>query len=471
MRKLLYFLFSLNLICVPVYAGTISIEPFTSGADVTIAHLESQRTTISNVINGNIEGGTNIKSGSLVSADFANSVSIVKFRDEAFNDFTFSGMLPATSASLTSDISAGISYVNGARIDNSAQSHTYTASKDTYVYITAGGSYAFEEVANGASAPSTPSNSLLLAKAVTSGTAITSVSDLRTLAIQITANTSNFPLDYRDQALVVRDSGTTMHVEPGQIAIGQTLYTNTSDTSSYSTATAANWIDGVAPTMANLKFYVYAYNNSGTTYDVKYSTVDPVNSDTSSGTSGTLRYYTTGGVTYRAIGWVSADSTGAVDAARGQFHDVGITNQARSESGTVTTGTTLIPDDNTTPQISEGIAFLNLTFRPTNVNNRLIIDIVVCYAHSSSSNFAVCLFRDSTANALATQREFKTADDTAVVSYRYSMLAGTLTPINFKVRCGGGTAGTTTFNGRAGADVYNGTLWSSLTVTEVQTNG
>mgnify|MGYP003394601306 CR=1 FL=1 len=98
MKKLL-FLLSL-LFSTSAWAGTISIQPWTSNNDVTIDHLESQRTTIQNVINGGLDN-SNIKTGGIESANEANTISIVKFRDEAFNDFTFSGMLPVTSATLS----------------------------------------------------------------------------------------------------------------------------------------------------------------------------------------------------------------------------------------------------------------------------------------------------------------------------------------------------------------------------------
>src|SRR3990167_2348160 len=211
-------------------ATTISISPFVSNNDVTISALETQRTTIQNWANGNIDGTSNIIAGGIVSANEAVSISIVKFRDEAFNDFTFSGMLPVTDATLTSNISAGISYINGVRVETNSTAHTYTASKDTYVYIGANGSFSFEEVANGASAPATPANSLLLATVITDSDNITSVTDSRTLSIAITANSSNFAADYRDQAFIIRDSTTAVHAEPGQISVGNTFYTITTDT-------------------------------------------------------------------------------------------------------------------------------------------------------------------------------------------------------------------------------------------------
>lgn len=469
MRRLLIFSF-LMIMSSPVFAGTISIQPFISGNDVTIARLESQRTTLSNVINGNIEGGINIKAGSLVSQDFSNAVSIVTFRDEAFNNFTFTGMVPATSANLTSDISSGTSYVDGIRIQKNAESHTYTASKDTYVYIHSGGYYVYQEVANGAAAPSDPANTLLLAKVVTSGTAITSVSDLRTTSIQITVNSSNFSSDYRNGALVVRDSTTAFHVEPGQISIGNSNYTNTSDTSSKTISTGTNWIEGSAPNLVGLKFYVYAYNNSGTGFDFKYASADPVYSDASGNSNGTLRYYTTGGTTYRALAWISGDPTGVVQShAYSQLSDKDTRNHVYFKRGTAATGTTAIPDDDTNPEITDGDEYFEVAFRPTNANNKVKIDVQVNGSASATVRRAVSIIQDTTTNAIASWRCTGPNDTLSPCIGSYEYTPGNTNLTRFKVRAGvdaGG--GTFTLNGETGGRKFGGALYSFISVTEIE---
>jgi len=114
---------------------------------------------------------------------------LLRFED-LFTDFVVSGLLPATSVNLTSDISAGQAYVQGRRVYVPTTSHTYTASKDIYVDVDHNGNYTFSEVGNGASAPSIADNSIRLAKVVTDATSITSVSDLRNLELAITVNDS-----------------------------------------------------------------------------------------------------------------------------------------------------------------------------------------------------------------------------------------------------------------------------------------
>lgn len=458
------------LVSQSAYAGTISVQPFISGNDVTIARLETQRTTFQNVINGNIEGGNqNIKAGSITSSDLATAVNTVTFRDEAFNDWTYSGMLATTSGTLSTTISAGVSYINGVRVQTSATAHTFTASKDTYVYINAGGYFDYQEVANGAAAPATPANELLLFKAVTSGTAVTSVTDSRTTSIQITANSSNFPLDYRNEALISLDSTTAVHAEPGQIAIGNLAYSNTADTTSKSTATAANWIEGVAQPIKNMKFYVYAYNNSGTGFDIKYSSADPVYADTDLTTGGTLRYYQANSVNYRALAYISADTSSTIQGSGfAQFKDTSTANSVTLTRTDTTTSATVLPYDNTIPQSNEGGEFFAVPFKLTNINNRVKIDVNVNLANSGGSLTTIALFKDATASA------FYAAGDGGVTSGRnhnfrlttYTTLPDTNIHI-FRLRAGC-DVGTTTLNGEGGTAIYGGVISSNVTITEIE---
>ena len=380
-------------------------------------------------------------------------------------------MLPVTDATLTSNISAGISYINGVRVETNSTAHTYTASKDTYVYIGANGSFSFEEVANGASAPATPANSLLLATVITDSDNITSVTDSRTLSIAITANSSNFAADYRDQAFIIRDSTTAVHAEPGQISVGNTFYTITTDTSSLSTATAGNWIEGAAPILNNLKFYVYAYNNSGTTWALKYASADPVNSDTSSNTGGTLRYYTTGGTTYRVLAWISADSTGAIQTYNfSNWADKGIINQVTYQTSTLQTTTATTPYDNTIPQISEGAEFMNIPFKPTNANSKLIIEAgSQALTASANTEIVIALHQDTTADALqAGVVEPAAAANENGFYMKHVVSAASTTLRIYRIRMGTPSGSTISFNGQAASAIFLGTSNSFLRVTEVE---
>jgi len=107
------------------------------------------------------------------------------------SDTVITGLLPATSTTLASDISDGTAYSQGRRIVKATTSKTYTASKDTYVDLKGDGTYVFTEVLNAAAAPAIAVDSIRLAKAVTDATAITSVADLRQLHKIFVASSGN----------------------------------------------------------------------------------------------------------------------------------------------------------------------------------------------------------------------------------------------------------------------------------------
>lgn len=278
------------------YAGTISIQPFISNNDVTIQALETQRTTISNVINGNIEGGINIKAGSLVSADFSNAVSPVTRWDESFTDFTVTGMLAPTSVSLTSATTAGTSYVDGFRVVVGSTAHTYTASKDTYVFIHDGGYYVYQETSNGGAQPSTPTNTLLLFKAISSATAITTVTDLRTLGISLTNTSSIVPINFRDNLSITSDGVSTITVQPGSCEVNSTRVTKTTPT-----VIATNSVTF----KVGAKGVGYGYVGIDVSGNIGVATTAPTNSDYAlTSTLGKKRYATWDSSTvYRILGW------------------------------------------------------------------------------------------------------------------------------------------------------------------------
>jgi hypothetical protein len=91
------------------------------------------------------------------------------------------GLTIATSANLNSTVLAGTVYVNFLRFDIQDTAKLFTASKDTYVDMDETGTVIYTEVVNGATAPTLTSPNERIAKVVTSATAVTSVTDLRTI--------------------------------------------------------------------------------------------------------------------------------------------------------------------------------------------------------------------------------------------------------------------------------------------------
>lgn len=220
MKKLFkLFIIALFLCVSPNFsdAAIISYSTLSGDNGVSFTHLNNSFSTIYNDYNGNITTN-NLLARTLSEDDFADAIN-PRVRDNEFlGSFTYTGMLPATSANLTSNISAGTSYINGYRIVTSATSRTYTASRDTWVYIDINGAFQYSEVANGAAQPATPANSLLLATVVTNGTAITAVTDRR----QTTPPNLRVYQNYKQGIIISRDISTAnrISVDVGEIEFG-----------------------------------------------------------------------------------------------------------------------------------------------------------------------------------------------------------------------------------------------------------
>lgn len=140
------------------------------------------------------------------------------------------------------------------------------------------------------------------------------------------------------------------------------------------------------------------------------------------------------------------------------------------QDGAVATGTTSMVFDDTIPQNTEGTEFMTLAITPTSATNKLIIDVVIgCWSLSTTTVGGVALFQDSTANALAgVPIQVAGANSGYTPLYfRHYMTAGTTSSTTFKVRAGGQSSNTFTFNGTVGARRYGGVIPSSITITEI----
>ena len=137
--------------------------------------------------------------------------------------------------------------------------------------------------------------------------------------------------------------------------------------------------------------------------------------------------------------------------------------------GTFSSGTTLIPSDNTIPQITEGVGFSSSkAIVPKSAANFLDVEVNIQVGNTANNNMAVAIFRDSGANAVAAMGWGNTANSRSVVSLRASqILAGSIASTTFSVRAGGSQAGTTYFNGTSTVADYGGVMASFIKVTEI----
>jgi hypothetical protein len=135
----------------------------------------------------------------------------------------------------------------------------------------------------------------------------------------------------------------------------------------------------------------------------------------------------------------------------------------------VATGTTVIPTDDTIPQITEGTEFMTQAITPKSATNRLSIEVSIVLSNSAAAaaDLIAALFQDATANAIAaTVQTFPTSIYIQNLKLTHDMLAATTSSTTFRVRGGCNSAGTTTFNGQSSVRRFGGITISNIKVTE-----
>lgn len=134
----------------------------------------------------------------------------------------------------------------------------------------------------------------------------------------------------------------------------------------------------------------------------------------------------------------------------------------------VATGTTVIPIDDTIPQITEGDQYMTQAITPKSVTNILVVEVVFMGSNSAAAqDVIVALFQDATANALAaTSTLMATATGRVALPLTHTMTAGTTSSTTFRVRAGSPAAGTTTFNGFATNRIFGAITKSFIRITE-----
>jgi len=295
MKKLLI---AVLLICVSgvAYAATpISVDSFLSPDDVTVTHLNTFRQVVVDEIN-NFQGGLIQKSS--ISGDAMDVDSRLEdFREEAFNDWVYYGLIMPTSASLSSTTTAGVGYVHGNRIEKDATLKAYTASKWTWVELNPEGAYLYVEGTIGDTDPALDNvNSMRIARVSTDGTTVVAIRDDRIMAISLD-NTQADPLRFGMEMIGTNITTDVIQINPGICYWGNIRRVKTTLTT-LGLGTAGDWIAGQAAANNTMGFVVM--NSAGS---IKLTTTAPTLHDFSGTTDG-IRYYSdVGGSLYRVLAW------------------------------------------------------------------------------------------------------------------------------------------------------------------------
>ena len=142
---------------------------------------------------------------------------------------------------------------------------------------------------------------------------------------------------------------------------------------------------------------------------------------------------------------------------------------ATTQTGAVSTGTTVHVEDDGIPEITEGDEVMTLAITPKDTANVLVIEVVVFCASSNDTpqRLIAALFQDSTTNALAAgEHVVEGSNRVMCVKFTHKMTAGTVAATTFRVRIGSMVAATVTFNGHTPGRIFGGVMASSIVITE-----
>ena len=137
-------------------------------------------------------------------------------------------------------------------------------------------------------------------------------------------------------------------------------------------------------------------------------------------------------------------------------------------SATIGSTSTTFPNDNSKPQVSEGVSILSQAVIPSSSSNIIIIQGVINIGTGTTGNsIQFALFQDSTADCLAAWNTMPRENNMSIaVPYFYRMVAGTTSSTTFSIRYAGQGA-TTYVNQLSGGNTYGGSYHSSMCVSEI----
>lgn len=153
---------------------------------------------------------------------------------------------------------------------------------------------------------------------------------------------------------------------------------------------------------------------------------------------------------------------GASTARPGQ-----IVGGARFDTGAVASGTTAMAFGDAAPANTAGDQYMTLSYVPTAACNILDVQCQAMVSHSSAVQVTAALYQDSGTSALKAASDYvPLATVPSLLNLSHSKVSGATAQTTFKVRCGGHSGATVTFNGSSGSRVWGGVANSYVQIEE-----
>lgn len=146
---------------------------------------------------------------------------------------------------------------------------------------------------------------------------------------------------------------------------------------------------------------------------------------------------------------------------------------ARTQDGTMVTATpAAIPNDNTRPTTSEGMAYSQLTtsITPLSVSNILVVrGTISLNVNAAGPDIIMTLFKDAETNARMVKANDAGGNNFVTIPYEYILNpVGTVSSVSFSVRVGDTAGSQITVNGQAGVQKFDGAMMSTMIIEEFE---
>lgn len=138
-----------------------------------------------------------------------------------------------------------------------------------------------------------------------------------------------------------------------------------------------------------------------------------------------------------------------------------------TQTATEAQGTTNFVNDDTTPQNTELDQYMTLAITPNSATSNLKIDVTVSWSDGNAGENLFCLFQDASADAICSVPQYA-GIATALMTTTFSFYTPSVSTTARTYKLYAASLGGTFYFNQAGTiDKFNGTMFSSITITEI----